>query len=89
MNEDKIKFSTPFIRSLRLLTFNHELPAPVFGTARDEAKEALIKSDVQIAPSNFSSEKCKNCAGILADFKQVLCDMAENLQVSCTSKHLL
>ena len=59
MNEDKIKFSTPFIRSLRLLTFNHELPAPVFGTARDEAKEALIKSDVQIAPSNFSSDCAK------------------------------
>ena len=36
-------------------------------------REALIKSDVQIAPSNFSSEKCKNCAGILADFKQFLC----------------
>ena len=32
-------------------------------------KEPLIKSDVQITPPNFSSEKCKNCAGILTDFK--------------------
>ena len=36
-------------------------------------REALIKSDVQIAPSKFSSEKCKNCEGILTDFKQFLC----------------
>ena len=52
-------------------------------------KEALIKSDVQITPSDFSSEKCKSCAGILSDFKQFLCDMAENMQVSCASKRML
>ena len=36
-------------------------------------REALIQSDVQITPSDFSSEKCKSRAGILSDFKWFLC----------------
>ena len=61
----------------------------IYKLQNEWVKEALIKSGVQITPSDFLSEKCKICAGILPDFKQFLCDMAENMQVSCASKPML
>ena len=55
----------------------------------DILKEALIKSDVQIAPSDFSSdcakatqESCRISSGFCAF-------LAENMQVSCASKPML
>ena len=52
-------------------------------------KETLIKSDVQIAPSNFSSDCAKTVQESWRISSSFCAVLAENLQVSCTSKHLL
>ena len=54
-----------------------------------KVKEALIKSDVQIAPSNFSSDCAKAAQESWRISSSFCAVLAENLQVSCTSKCML